>query len=70
LILTSYSNIFYNCSYFIIAAKGYITPNLCRLKSKRVLKPVNRTPAHNGMLNSMLRAKAVPITVTIKFARN
>jgi len=41
-----------------------ITPNLCTPRSKRVLRPVNRTPAHTGMWKSMFSAKAVPITVT------
>lgn len=41
-----------------------ITPYLCRQSSKRVLRPVRRTPAHNGMWNNMLSANAVPITVS------
>jgi hypothetical protein len=41
----------------------FCTPNLCTPRSKRVLKTVRITPAHTGILNNMLNAKAVPNTV-------
>jgi hypothetical protein len=38
------------------------TPNLCTPRSRRVLNTVRITPAHTGILRSMLNAKAVPNT--------
>ena len=40
-----------------------LTPYLCKPSNKRVLEPVQRTPAQSGIWNNILRANAVPITV-------
>ena len=42
------------------------TPNLCTPRSKRVLNTVRITPAHTGILSSILNAKAVPNTALAK----
>lgn len=39
------------------------TPYCCNASRTNVLKPVRRTPHHIGILKSMFKANAVPITV-------
>jgi hypothetical protein len=43
-----------------------LTPYCCSNKTIKVLSPIIRTPHHIGILNSMFRAKAVPITTKSK----
>lgn len=51
-------------NYSLKEEKGskLITPYFCKARRIRALRPVESTPHHNGISNSILIANALPIT--------